>query len=135
MVYLSRTFLTIMRSKPDRNQPDVVEAIQLSGRQTIDMHNVPLRLREFKGFPDLLIVDDSALVILSDDPKDLDILRIILKRMEMRYTIGCLLPAEVKMDGEDLREDQEKWWQKYNLTPLILRSRDQVFKWFGREIQ
>lgn len=120
------------RTKPDSNQNDIEEAINLCpGWRFIDTHNVPYNLPELIGFPDGLAINENGLTIVCDDP--------IAVREALRGVPGIvsvidggIIPVEIKTEQGELRRSQEIWAKTYGVEQSLLRTIDEVFKLLGR---
>lgn len=125
----------VKHTKPDANQSDIEEALQHCGFTVIDLHNVPVATQDAKleGLPDLMAVDCHALTIFGDFDH-----RQVLARLEdlpeVRIIEGGVIPIEVKTDKGKLGGDQRQWWIYHGLVPLVMQTKEQVFKWVGREV-
>ncbi len=121
------------RTKPDANQSDVAEAINICpGCSFIDTHDVPYNLPELAGFPDGLIAAEHALTIICEDARQ--VLAFIDQLPGVRIIQGSLIPVEIKTDAGELRESQVVWGQQYGVEQVVLRTRDEAFKLLGVEI-
>ena len=121
------------RTKPDSNQGQIAEAVDLCpGCTFIDTHDVPRNLPELKGFPDGFIADEGALTIICEDTRQ--VLARVADLPGVRVLPGALIPVEVKTEDGKLRDSQTLWAQKCGVASLVLRARDEVFELFGVEV-
>jgi len=123
------------RTLPDRNQAEVVEALERCGFVVISLHNVPAATQDksLQGLPDLLAIQAEGLTLIGDFNQR-QVLAVLQKVDGLIVLRGAAVPVEVKVEGESLRPDQVGWWARVGLYPLVLRSAGAVFDWFGRRV-
>ena len=121
------------RTLPDKNQTDIAECVNLSpGCRFVDTHNVPANLPELTGFPDGLIINENALTIICQDPRQV---KAALEHLPgVKVLEGAVIQVEIKTEDGKLRKSQTEWGQQYGVEPVVLRNREAVFKLLGAEV-
>lgn len=125
----------LKRTKPDKNQLDIEDALRACGFTIVDTHNVPQATGDARlaGFPDLLAIDSHALTIIGDFDRR-QVIAALSIVPGIRVLDGGVIPVEVKTGKGKLRDGQRQWWQYHGLKPLVLRMREQVFELIGQAV-
>ena len=123
------------RTKPDANQPEIVEALENSGFVVFDMHDVPNATgsKQLDGLPDLMAIDPDGLTLIGDfDPRQVVGALQSCGIQGVQVISGAIILPEVKTAKGKLRESQATWWRNVNLKPLVFQTATQVYEFCGR---
>ena len=126
------------RTKPDANQPEIIEALENNGFVVFDMSGVPYATKDknLDGLPDLMAIDPDGLTLIGKfDPRQVIGALEACRVQNVQIISGAVILPEVKTPKGRLRESQLKWWRNIGLEPLVFQVARQVYEFCGRMIE